>query len=205
MIYILIGYWFIFYHKYILNPFRLSYGDNLYLFFPSERLCGEYWRKCQIPKDDYYYEDVLGVKTGVLYPVNILFSIIESILPLDTAFIVHVWNILLHSLATSLIAYYLFGQGLVGLFGALAWGYYAYHIKQDLFYVQAFTWITATLYCVHHNLWLYAGASFGMLILSGIPTLTMYFLFLTFHFPFYLIYTTKQDCAQRLPHGGSFN
>jgi hypothetical protein len=175
---ILLVYWIIFYHRIIFNPYLLSYGDNLYLFYPLERLCGEYWRKLKIPKDPYYYEDLLGARIGTLYPANIILSVIESILPLDIGFTVHVWNILLHQLATSIFAYYLFGGGYIGLFGALAWGYYSYHIKQDLFYVQGFTWITGTLCFIHLHSYLWAGISLGMLWLCCVPPMTIYFLYI---------------------------
>lgn len=171
---ILIFYWLIFYHKILLNPYLLAYGEALDCEFPTQRLCGEYWRKFKIPKDPYYFKNLIGVRAGTLYPFNILASYLASFFKLDHAWIIHVWNILLHNLATPIFAFHLFGGGLIGLFGALAWGYCGYHIKSNLWYVQAFTWITATL-CFATSPVL-SGICLAMLILSGTPPLVGYFI-----------------------------
>ena len=171
----LIGYWLFFYRHLLSNPFLLAYGEGLDCDFPTQRLCGEYWRKGQIPKDPYYYGDLIGARMGILYPVNVLFSLVGSFLKIDHAWVLHVYNILLHGLATSILAYHMFGCGLIGLFGGLLWGYMGYHIKQNLWYVQTFTWITAVMCFLETGHFAYAGISIGMLILAGTPPLWIYF------------------------------
>ena len=167
----LIGYWVVFFWNVFRHPFSLCYGETLDYEFTTFRLCGEYWRKFKIPQDPCYFKDFAGSRQGIYYPVNIIFSYIASFFKIDTAWRIHVFNILFHSLLTSFFAYHLFGKGLIGLFGALAWGYCAWHIKTQLYYVQGFTWITAALYFVEHLYPIQAGISLGLLLLCGHPLL----------------------------------
>ena len=172
MIIILISYWIFFFRHILFNPYSLAYGEALDCDFSTQRLCGEYWHKGKIPQDPYYFGDVAGARAGTYYPINILFAYVSSFFNLNHAWVIHTWNILLHSLATSIFAYYLFGRGLIGLFGALAWGYFGYHIKGNLWWVQSFTWITTTLCFIHHPI--LASVSLGMLIYAGTPPLVAY-------------------------------
>ena len=171
----LIGYWMVFFKNVFCHPFSLCYGEALDYEFPTFRLCGKYWRKLKLPQDPYYFKDFAGARPGIYYPLNILLSYISSFFKLDAAWRIYVFNVLFHSLLTSLFAYHLFGKGLIGLFGALAWGYSAYHIKTNLWYVQTFTWITATVYFVEHLYPIQAGVSLGLLLLCGHPLLVGFF------------------------------
>jgi len=173
--YILALFFIIFWFPVIRNPYYIAYGEALDTDFPTFRLCGEYWRRLRIPEDPYYFKDLIGVRAGTLYPINAILSLISSYFGIDGAWIIYVWNGLLHSFATSILAYFMFGQGLYGLFGALAWSYGAYHIKTTLWYLQTFTWITAAITFTELHMPFWSGVSLGMLLLCGHPPLVVMF------------------------------
>lgn len=174
----LIGYWIFFYKGIIFNPYSIASGEALDCDFPTFKLCGEYWRRFKLPKDPYYFRDLTGVRTGTYYPINIILSWLTLFTKsLDTAWCVYVFNILLHNFLTLIFSYHLFGTGLIGLFGALAWTFAAYHVKTTLWYVQTFTWITATLLFAQQQQTILMGASLGMLYLAGHPPLVLYFMY----------------------------
>ena len=171
----LIGYWLLFYGHILINPFKIASSEILEYDFPIMRLAGECWKKGHLPHDEYYYDDFVGVRPMLLYPINILCSYIIASVNLDLSFKILVYNVLFHNLFTSIFAYYLFGQGLIGLFGALAWGYCGYHIQQSITRTQGFCWLTATLLAITTGHFIWAGVCLGMMILCANPPYTLYF------------------------------
>ncbi len=171
----IVAYWLLFFHKIIANPYIIASSEALTYDFPCMIHSGKYWRKGKLPQDPYHFKDYLGVVIGQLYPLNILYSYITTYISLNAAWILQVSNLLLHNLATAILAYYLFGQGLIGLFGALVWGFAGYHIKQNLWYVQGFTWITATILAMEYQSGIMVGICLGMLYLCANPRFSIYF------------------------------
>ena len=168
----LTAYWLFFFKHVIAHPYSICASEALTYDFPNMVHSGRYWRKGKLPEDPYHWKDYLGVVIGQLYPVNILFAWLSSFISLDRAWYLYVINLLGHHLVMSLVAYHLFGGGLVGLFGALAWSYAGFHIKQSFFYVHSFFWITVTL--ATGSPW-----ALGMLYLAGHPRIFIYFTYLT--------------------------
>jgi len=56
--------------------------------------------------------------------------------------------------------------------------YCAYHIKQSLWYTQAFCWVTGTILFLDKGLPIYAGIALGILYISGLPRYSLYFSYL---------------------------
>jgi hypothetical protein len=183
----LILYWVLFWFKVLKNPYIMAYGCALDTDFPTWRLCGEYWKKGKIPKDPYYFQDLTGERAGTFYPINIITSMFGQG-NLDRAWKIYLGNLLSHHLFIIISAYYLFGQGYLGLFGAVMWGFAGYHIKNTLWYMQAFTWITLTTLFIETNNFIGAGLGIGMLILSGHAPLVIYYLYLA---PIWAVLTGK--------------
>jgi len=178
---IIILYWLFFYKRVLFQPFYYASSEALDCDFPTFHLCGEYWRRLKIPQDPYYFKYLIGSRTGTFYPLNIFFSWLSSFFGIDAAWRIYVFNIVLHGLLTTLFAYGLFsvyGNPLIALFGALAWGFAGYHIKFTLWWVQTFTWITATLWAFDAHHYTLCGISYGMLFLAGHPPLVLYFTYL---------------------------
>ncbi|HRZ15750.1 MAG TPA: hypothetical protein P5110_09610 [Candidatus Omnitrophota bacterium] len=173
--FVLAIFFLIFWFPVIRNPFYYAYGEALDCDFPTFRLCGEYWRRFKIPEDPYYFKDLIGARAGTLYPVNIVMSWISSFFNVNGAWIVYVITGLAHFFATSVLAYFMFGQGPYGIFGALAWAYGAYHIKTTLWYLETFTWITAAITFAELHMPFWSGISLGMLLLAGHPVMVVYF------------------------------
>ena len=113
----LMGYFVAFWWQVIKNPFVIATAESIDHDFPIMWHCGREWRKGKIPEDKRFFKHLTGIKTGVFYPPNIFFSWISSFGGLDYAWIIYVVNLLVHHLATAILAYVLFGGGLVGLFG----------------------------------------------------------------------------------------
>jgi len=173
--YIALIYFVAFWWQVIKNPFSIATAESIDHDFPIMVHSGRAWRKGKIPEDKVFFRHLTGIKTGVFYPPNILGSWLSSFGGLDYAWKIYVTNVLLHHWATVLCAFLLFGGGLVGLFGAIAWGFMSYHIKSTLWYAQTFTWITATILALEHNQFWLAGICLGMLILSGHAPFVLYF------------------------------
>ena len=172
---IIFGYFVLFWWQVFKDPYSIATAEALDQDFPVMRLCGEYWRKGKRPKDPVFYKHLTGIRPGVFYPVNIFFSWLGSFFDIDKGWILYVINLLLHQLAVPLMAYHLFGGGLEGLFGAIAWGFISYHIKTTLWYAQTFTWITATILLMDTAHPLLAGVALGILVLCGHPPFVVYF------------------------------
>lgn len=171
-------YWTFFFRKILLNPYCICASEALTYDFGNMIQAGRCWREGKLPTDPYHFGDFLGVCMGLLYPINILCALLSSDKHLDRTWKIQVANLLGHMLLMSFFAYHLFGGDYIGLFGALAWTYAAWHIKQSLWYVHSFCWITATLLFMElHNPNL-AGVSLGLLVLSGHPRLFIYFMYL---------------------------
>lgn len=171
-------YFLYFYWEIIKNPYSIASAESIDADFGSFRLSGECWRKGRIPYDPYYYKNLPGSRTGTFYPLNIVFSWVSSFFDLDTAWNLYLFNVLLHSYATMVLAYFLFNQGLTGLFGALAWGFMAYHVKCTLWHTETFAWMTALLLSLSHQFW--PGVSLGFLFLCGHPSHIFFFLYVVF-------------------------
>lgn len=176
MILLLVSYFIFFYWQVITHPYSVASAESLDCDFPSFVLCGREWSKLKVPYDEYYFGKITGARTGTFYPVNIVLSVIASKLHMDKAWIIYLANVLGHSLVTAIAAYYLFGQGLIGLFGALVWGFMAYHVKFTLWYTQTFAWISLTILALV-NKSILTGLCLGMLILCGHPPLLFYTLY----------------------------
>ena len=155
----------------------MAHSELLEYDFPIMRIAGECWKKGKMPHDDYYYEDFIGVRPFCLYPFNIFVSIAIASLTLNKGFILLLFFVLLHNLFTSFFAYYLFGAGLIGLFGALAWTYMGYHQQQSITRTGAFMWLTATLLFLKLHNPVMAGISLGMMLLIANPPYTIYFIY----------------------------
>jgi hypothetical protein len=175
---VLIVYWLLFYGHILFDPFKISSSEILEYDFPIMRLAGECWKKGELPHDEYYYSDFIGVRPMLLYPVNILSSIWMASVPLDRAFKGLVFNVLVHNLITSFFAFFLFGGGLLGLFGALAWTYMAYHVQQSITRTQGFCWLTGTLCFLSLSRPVLAGVSLGLMVLCANPPYTLYFTYI---------------------------
>lgn len=172
---VLFCYWLFFYRRVLMHPYSMAHSELLEYDFGILRLAGEYWKKGELPHDDYYYDDFIGVRPMLLYPPNILVSIWMAVLDLDRAFVVLLYNVLVHILITSFLAFNLFNGGLVGLFGALAWTYMGYHQQQSITRTGGFLWLTATLLCLKLGLPVLAGISLGLMVLIANPPYTLYF------------------------------
>ena len=181
----LITYWLIFFRHILVNPFVICASEALTYDFGNMIQAGRCWKRSSPPSDPYHFYDFTGLCMGLFYPLNILSACIMSSVKLDTAWKVQVYNLLFHNLLMSFFAYHLFGGGYIGLFGALAWSYGAWHIKQSLWYVQTFCWITATLLFFETHNPIMAGVSLGMLYLSGHIRLFAYFTYLLI--PYFII------------------
>ena len=172
----LILYWFIFFRKYLFNPYSLSTGEILSECFPNLMLAGEYWSKFKLPKDPYYFQDdIIGVAhSSVCYPPNILLSIIMQKLSLNKAFLLHIHVFLLHFLFMSIGGYFLFGKGVLGLIGGLLCGYSGYMIKHYPPEVATMAWITWALAFKSPVL---SGFALAFSILGGYLPISLYFIY----------------------------
>jgi len=145
--------------------------------FPIFILMGEYWRKGKLPYDPYYYGDIVGVRPFVLYPFNILLSLFMERGKIDFSFRLLVYYVFAHILIMSFLAYNLFGKGLIGIFGALAWTYMGYHQQQSITRTAGFMWLTAVLLGLKLHQPILAGISLGMMILIANPPYTLYLIY----------------------------
>ena len=172
----LILYWFIFFRRYILNPYSLATGEILSECFPNLMLAGEYWSKFKLPKDPYWYQDdIIGVgMSSVCYPPNIIISIIMQKLSLNKAFLLYTYVFLLHFLFMSIGGYFLFGKGILGLIGGLLCAYSGYMIKHYPPEVATMAWIIWIL--VFKSPFL-GGFALAISILAGYLPLALYFVY----------------------------
>ena len=177
----LIVYWLFFFRHILFKPYSICASEALTYDFGNTIQAGRCWRKGKLPTDPYHFDDFMGVCMGLLYPINIICAYISSFVKLDTTWKIQVLNLLGHNLLMSFFAFHLFNvyhNPYIALFGALAWSYASWHIKQSLWYTQSFCWITATLTFLELKNPVLAGVSLGMLYLSGHPRLFTYFTYL---------------------------
>ena len=171
---LLILYWFIFFRRYIFNPYSLATGEILSECFPNLMLAGEYWSKGKLPRDPYWYQDdIIGVgMSGVCYPPNIVMSIVMRKLSIDNAFRLYSYVFLLHFLFMSIGGYLLFGKGILGLIGGLLFGYSAVFIKHYPPIVATLAWLPWVLLFKSPFL---VGFAVAISILAGYLPISLYF------------------------------
>ena len=132
--YYLVIYWFIFWQKFLRNPYLLSTSEIATTNFPHWIWMGRKWRAT----DEIYYKYPASIPfMSMWYFPNVLVSKLSRYLSLDSAFKLYVYFILAHYLLASIIAY-----KVLGLFGALTLTYAGYCIKpQTPSFVYTMTWM----------------------------------------------------------------
>lgn len=135
---ILIGYWFIFWQKFLRNPYLLSTSEMATTNFPHWMWMGRKWQAT----DDLYYKYPASIPfLSMWYWPSVLVSKLTRFLSLDRAFKLYTYFVLSHYLLASLIAY-----KVLGLFGALTLTYTGYCIKpQTPSFVYTMTWMPGML------------------------------------------------------------
>lgn len=130
----LIIYWFIFWQKFIRNPFILCTSELATTYFPFFISMGRKWK----PADSIYYKYPACIPfLSMWYPPAVLASKVTKYLSLDQSFRFFVYFLLGHYLLGSILAYKAFG-----LFGALTLMYAGYCIKpQTPAFVYTICWI----------------------------------------------------------------
>lgn len=157
----LIGFNLLFFRRfYFVDPYCYATSEALDTAFPSSRVLGEWYRRgCRGEIDPYYYPYFSSIPfLQTFYPPNILQAVIGTFLPLDAAFILFSFYMVSHFLLASIGAYFLFGGGIVGLFGAITFAYMGYNVKQNACINCTVAWTP----------WLLLGASTHNPILFGI-------------------------------------
>ena len=126
---VLSGYWFLFWKKFLINPFLLNTSEIASTFFPHWIWFGRQLRKGIFPaQDDIYYNLPGSIPfLSTFYPPSLIMAWLATFLKIDSAFRLYAYFILSHYLLASLFAYYLFGN----LFCAITLIYSAYIIKPN--------------------------------------------------------------------------
>ena len=135
---ILVGYWLIFWRKFLVNPYLLSTSELASTFFP-------YWiwmgRKWQSTESIYYRYPASIPFLSMFYPLSYIASKLTKFLSIDMSFRYYTLFILLHYLLASLISY-----KVMGLFGAITLTYAGYCIKpQTPCFVFTMAWMPGML------------------------------------------------------------
>lgn len=160
----LISYWFIFWQKFLRNPYLLSTSEIASTYFPFWLSMGRKWKA----KDDIYYKYPASIPfLSMWYPPNVLFACISKLICIDKAFCLYIWFILGHYLLASFLAF-----KVMGLFGALTLTYAGYCIKpQTPSFVYTMCWIPGMFL---PGFW--GAFSLGMAILGGYWPILIYML-----------------------------
>lgn len=136
--YYLIGYWFLFFRKFLKNPYLLHTSELATTNFPHWLWMGRKWQA----RDDIYYKYPACIPfLSMWYFPSVLVSKITRFLSIDNSFKLYTYFILGHYLLASLIAY-----KVLGLFGALTLIYAGYCIKpQTPSFVYTMCWMPGML------------------------------------------------------------
>ena len=131
-------YWFIFWRKFLVNPYLLSPSEMASTYFPFWIWMGRKWQA----KDNIYFKYPACIPfLSMWYLPNVLVSKISRHFSLDNSLKLYVYFILLHYLLASFIAY-----KVLGLFGALTLTYAGYCIKPNTpSFVYTMTWMPGML------------------------------------------------------------
>lgn len=158
----LIAYWFLFFQRFLRNPYLLSTSELVGTYFPHWIWMGRKWRA----RDSIYYEEPCSIPfLSIWYPPNIIASKIASKLSLDSAFRVYAYFILAHYLLGSILAY-----KTLGLFGAVTLTYAGYNIKlQTPSFAYTTCWIAGSLIPGP-----FGAFSLGMAVLGGYWPILVY-------------------------------
>ena len=167
----------VFWRRFYQNPFTHFTGESAAHEFPSARFLGESIRKgVYPPKDIYYWGDYSANPINTtFYPPHVLTAWIGSYLSLDRHFILHTGCILAHYLFASVVGYYLFGEGLVGFFGAVTLAYMGYNIKGNASIVYTVSWMPVCLLGAKMGSCYLLALGWGMALLGGYWPLAVYF------------------------------
>ena len=141
---ILIGYWLLFWRKFLWNPYLLCTSEIASTFFPHWRWMGRQLRQGIFPsQDDIFYKLPGSIPfLATFYPPNLITAYLGSFLKEDHAFRLYAYFIIAHFLLCSIFAYQLFGN----LFGAITLAYAGYVIKPNTpTFVFSATWIPLAL------------------------------------------------------------
>jgi len=141
---LLVLYFFIFWHKFIINPYKLCTSEIASTYFPHWRWMGMELRRGVFPASDNIYYKLPGSIPflSTFYPPSLVLSYIGSFLSLDRAFRLYVYMIIGHYLLASLFAYWLFGN----LFAAITLAYAGYVIKPNTpCFAFSVTWVPLAL------------------------------------------------------------
>ena len=178
MIYILglILFHIIFFRKfYFVNPWIYFCGETAAHEFPSSRLLGECLRKNRPIVDKYFYNDFTAHPINAsYYPFHRLVSYLGTFLPLDGAYVLYQFGILLHYLFASLVSYHLFGGGMVGYLGAITLPYVGYAMKNNASIAYTVAWTPVILLGCKLNSSIVLGVGIGMALLAGYWPLLIY-------------------------------
>ena len=160
--YALVVYWFIFWQKFLCNPYLLCTSEVASTNFPHWLWMGRKWRAT----DDIYYRFPASIPfMSMWYWPSVLVSKLASHFSLDGAFRLYTYFILAHYLLASIITY-----KLLGLFGAITLTYAGYCIKpQTPSFVYTMTWIPG----IFLGGW-FGAFSLGMAILGGYWPILVY-------------------------------
>lgn len=167
-VYFLIIFHFCFWWKFYKNPWRLCTSEVLSNEFPYWWWFGQNLRKGDFKtKDDIYYRHGGSIPfLSTFYPPNLLSSFLGAFLTKSRAFRLYVYQMLIHSLLTSVGAYFMFLQWVrpeIALFGAISMTYNAYMIRpQTVCEMYTIAWIPMCLI----KGWV-GMVAFGMAILGG--------------------------------------
>ena len=165
----------VFWKRLYMNPFHFFTGEAAAHEFPSSRLLGECLREGKPIKDPYFYHAYTANPINAsYYPPHRLQAWIGSYLSLDRAWVVYQGTLMAHYLGSSLVAYYLFGGGLVGFFGAITLTYMAYNIKQNASIIYTVSWMPVILLGGELKSCYLLALGWGMALLGGYWPLALY-------------------------------
>ena len=134
----LVSYWFIFWNKFLTNPYLLCTSEIASTYFPHWLWMGRKWQA----KDDIYYKEPASIPfLSMWYWPNVLVSKLTNFLIIDSSMRLYAYFIISHYLLASLIAY-----KVMGLFGAITLTYAGYCIKpQTPSFVYTMCWMPGML------------------------------------------------------------
>ena len=148
----LIFYHFFFFFRHYKNPYLLSTSENASTFFPHWIWMGRQLRNGIFPAEDKIYYETPGSISflATFYPPWLLTSYLGSFLSIDKAFKFYSYTLLIHSLVSSFLWYFLFLEWYkpeVALFGTLTISYAGYMIKlQQPTIAFTMAWIPGIFY-----------------------------------------------------------
>lgn len=177
----LVAFHLLFFRKfYFQNPYCYATSEALEQGFSSSVLLGRAVRLRQFPpRDVYYYPVYDGLPfLSTYYPPHILQAWIGSWLPLNQAWILYVFTMVLHFLGASVACYCLLSRcsmsPLVAGCGAITISHVGYSMKQNSSIVYTLTWVPILLLGAMDNSVGVFGISMGMMLLAGYWPVALY-------------------------------